>query len=1050
MRKKILIIILVVTLLTSGIFASAYFYNKLNGASHSITSNLDNSSIIEIDSFDEFLKEAYQYTSNSDEYNSEIKYSDTSSRKTLKLTTNIVLKNDVLINRDCHINLNGKTIDLNGFDLNVKNQYAGTFGLYNGTIIDSSTFSEGEDVVYGKVIIDCPNAAYEFNDLIYDENIVDIVEVSEQEVCLAAFEFMYANITNTGINNFYDSKYTESTLKSCELCEQENSVYCVYTYTDLDLIFNYFSYDITIDYSSVDETILTSKGRVIVADETQTTILTVNITFGETTVSRSINVHVVSEEDYVKAAASVMIKYLEKYYIDGEFKFGNSLVLPIVNDYFNCDYLYTLSNGITSSTSNDYFDLNTISGFALVSINSDITSFTITSSDKDDGQNTYTSNALPVAGEASSNIDDNHSYALGVLSSLYGNQINIQTGYASSTGYTEVALLTDPSLNGYTRLKSISYDLINNYENVYQVIDYEKDSTHYDLLNVITEENPPYLGQTVFLSAEFTFVDDSVITLQVPIVYVPKALGEAEGFDSFAPYHVYFNNQFVKATNNYTIDSFNIPLCYGNNYPVYVLQIYQINEDKTFTPVSTTEGLFKIDWSGDSNLSSFEADTTTNITIDPYYISQETKSYYFVYIPVNKDGSGKTIYWQEDNTWDEDLTKITIKDIENYDYKSLLTVPGIVRYQCSKTIKDEDENYITEAFADKDLYALAYEKLYNEEYNGQFIYTSMLSRKIDIIDFSSASTSYSVVLSDAEIDNDAADEGTNKVISSLRGINLLTGVIELTFEETPLYVGTNFTSEMGYISEMTNLEILNLNSTGIYDSVEGQTGFAEGDSNQFLYILSSLTNLRELYLANNKIYSFADLDLFASLQIVDVTNNTFESKINIGDGTLAQWLENYINPTLTDVTNSINGSNGAVNVSVFNNLIAKGVKVTGNGSGGEVDEEIQLIIDALISLEYQDKLSKDIPISTIYNQYSTNYSTYGLYNSYDKKASRADVLFTFQYIDFESNDAQDEETKEYAGTYFKFKIVYKYSCTYLGETYSGNIEYTQNYRITRY
>ena len=251
MRKKIIILISIICLLTSGIFASAYFIKKLTGNTHSIAPDLDDDSIIEVANYEALVHYGSVYETNQD-FNSDVKYSDASTRKTLLLTNDITFKNDVLINRDCHINLNKKTIDLNGFDLNIKNHYEGVFSLYNGTIIDSSTG--------GKVIIDCPYAMFDFTDLTYNESIMDI-NVDDQQVCEAAFDLIYANIANAGINDFYDSKLSEVRESHCVFCNDDTK-YCIYTYTDLDLLFNYFTYDLSIEYTSNSEA-LVNTGKIV-------------------------------------------------------------------------------------------------------------------------------------------------------------------------------------------------------------------------------------------------------------------------------------------------------------------------------------------------------------------------------------------------------------------------------------------------------------------------------------------------------------------------------------------------------------------------------------------------------------------------------------------------------------------------------------------------------------------------------------------------------------------------------------------------------------------
>ena len=92
MRKKIIILISIICLLTSGIFASAYFIKKLTGNTHSIAPDLDDDSIIEVVNYEALVHYGSVYETNQD-FNSDVKYSDASTRKTLLLTNNITFKN---------------------------------------------------------------------------------------------------------------------------------------------------------------------------------------------------------------------------------------------------------------------------------------------------------------------------------------------------------------------------------------------------------------------------------------------------------------------------------------------------------------------------------------------------------------------------------------------------------------------------------------------------------------------------------------------------------------------------------------------------------------------------------------------------------------------------------------------------------------------------------------------------------------------------------------------------------------------------------------------
>ena len=173
-------------------------------------------------------------------------------------------------------------LDLNGFNITFRYHYDGLYSVYGGTITDSSITGEEAnliaDKIPGAILIDCPNAIIDFDETIIDERVeITITNATDTQIANSAMNMVLANIQNTGINDFY----TISNLKNVEYegCEFSHSSgeTCIYTYTDLDLIHNYYTYkDLSISYSSsnviVKSTVVASTGNVILplADKTFT------------------------------------------------------------------------------------------------------------------------------------------------------------------------------------------------------------------------------------------------------------------------------------------------------------------------------------------------------------------------------------------------------------------------------------------------------------------------------------------------------------------------------------------------------------------------------------------------------------------------------------------------------------------------------------------------------------------------------------------------------------------------------------------------------------
>ena len=1030
-KKKIFIAGIIVSIfLFCSIFAYAYFTNVIDGNTHNVSASLNDSTIVEVDTFEKFVDATRLYdTSKDDEFNSNNSTSNSSKRKTIRLLVDIRMTSDVLVTADCHIDLNGNTLYLSGYDLTFKHQFDGVFAVYNGKIDDDLTDDKG------RIIVDCPNACIDFDDktLVTNANI-DIIKAAPTYVINSAMNLVYSNIQTGGINDFYT---TIETLEDfgLDICKENTSfthdkgTYCIYTFDDLDLIYSYFGYKgLEVTYESSNKDVLTNGGRILSTEVTTTVELTITITYQEQTLTKIVNVHVLNEEDYVYASNAVLLIYLQKYHNGEEYEFNKTFLMPNKNSYFNTTYHYTLkSENFTyeSDTNRDYFDPSLYTDYISIGLSKEIEEMIIVS--KDDKDNSATSPSYSVKGEASSIVDDNQSYAVGIVQLLYGNQITIRDGQITLSEYSEYLLLCDPTINGYARLDSISY-VLDDSEGIYELVDFEESSVYYQnhqLLRVKKDGTmKPYISQTVFLEIHFDFTaayQNEQITIIVPVVYEPSIV-DGQGFDQFDPYYVHFNKEFNDVTKNYTYESFSIPLTFEGKYPTYAFLVY-VQGDNGFELVNSN--LIKIVPTASSYANIKDTDLM-NITIDPYYVNKEDTTYYFAYIPVYTDPSGNVIYYTMEDGPTDDISTININPL-TYQYVSTLTIPGIVRYNKG--------TFTSEAFADLEFYKIAYELLNGQGSfveNKTFILTNTLENYIDVVDFSSANTSllktYNYSLTLGTIANN------DNIIGSLQGIELLKGINKLTFNgTTALGANSNFVTNLGYVSQITNLHILDLGSTNIYDQTSGTLSFPSGDDNGFLTTLSALTNLRELNLANNKIYDFTALANFASLQKVNVGGNTFSNNTNIIGG------------VITSIINGLYGSNGATNIGVFATLQSNGCTIEGSGSTANVPEGTQAIINALSSLEYQDRLSKNVNLATVVSQYASGNN---VYSAYDLKSSYTidgdyEIVFNFTSVAFEV--ASD-------GSSFTMLINYHWTVDtgILTGTQEGDVQYTYTYKITRY
>ena len=1038
MRKyKIVIIVLSIFLFISlGIMTYAYFIKKIEGGTHGISSNSDDSKVITVVNYNEFIQAVRLYDDNN-EFNSDNDISASTTRKTIKLMDNIRLKSNVLIDADCHIDLNNYTLDLAGYDIVFRYRFDGSYYVYGGIIDDSSILDEEGNIIEnaecGNILIDCPKENFTFDTSLIKEGInINVSYATDEQIAVSAMNMVLANIQDIGINDFYNIRNSVNSVThyGCTFSHSEGTM-CIYTYTDLDLIYNYLNYeDMIISYSSSNKEVLSDEGNVIVGSTPQTTDLTITISYKDCELlEKKVSVHIlVKNSDYLSTSNILLQKYLSKYYNAnlGALNFDTSFLLPKSNSYLGVTYSYkllTANSEITSEETSKFFDGTVYDDYFLVSLTSEITGIEVTSTKSGES---ITTDVIPVNGESSTVIDDNHSYAVNIARTLYNNQFLVEK--IGQSTYTEFDnILVDPTEYGYTRIESITNRLVNNEDETYELVDEsEFDSLgnpnpnyqKYQTLKVNEDsEIKPYVGQTVFLEITFEFkqyYDGDIVVVQVPIIFKPYS-ESGQNFPTFAPFYTYFDKEFSKVTKNYGYESFSMPLSYDGNKdnPIYTFVVLEkVNGEY----VEVESPLFK---QGPEDVleTGFTKDTLKTVTIDPKYIDINTKDYYFAYVPIYLFNDKIKYYDTETKGLVDYLSQVTINI--DYPYISKLTIPGIVRYGTG------------EEFADKDFYIMAYNLLSYDTYEeGKYLLSSDLENYIEIIDFSSMSN-----FSFSGTDN-------NGKIDSLKGINLMKGISVLDFEGKLMTTnGTQFVTELGYISEITNLKILNLASTGIYDCTQSNLAMPEGSNNNFLSSLSKLNNLEELYLQNNKIFYFDSLVDFAALKKVDISNNKFTATITY----------DFIATPMTNLSNSLYGSLGANNISAVATLTSKGVDVIqGSQQAATLQQDFVNIVTALSSLQYQDRLDSNInleQIASLYLQGTRNSSNasdiYVVYNIPQAFVleNNTEITFTFEDLTIEPNNSDNGLVMTIHYSWAKEGII-------SGAT--GNVYFTYEYRIARY
>lgn len=794
--------------------------------------------------------------------------------------------------------------------------------------------------------------------------------------------------------------------------------------------------------------------------------------------------------------------------------------------------IYFSTNDETLST--EYFQFINADGiengendYYILLISSKIKYLTITATDGSQIQ-------LVVKQLASDTLKDNQSYAAGFARDIYGNQIDIYEEETYS-GYTEIYLLATPNKGAfsYPKIDTVTYTILGDSDNTYEIVSGKVENNVEWLLlrHNINSTVKPNVTQTIFLEIAFDFVEGDDPIIQLSIVFHHNIDTEAGfGFDDFIQYYTYFNKEFIISSNNYTYNDFEMPFTFGTNLPAFTFKIYEqvyYEDIKDYVYVESSNELFTMKLvcnSGEYNLNDLiysgenkgkiindavsSGTAKLKVDINPYYVNTETTNYKFIYVPIytsgderayylwDSDGTGtnqySTIYKNTDNSWvhiepvvtvtntaDETQFNYITKDtLDRYDYISELTVPGLLRYQCANSIVDEE-------FYDKNLYMLVYDKIYKH-----YVFNEETAEnELVYIEGKEYNEGYTFIETDLTYLVDELSLQTG-YYETLRGINHLKNVKELNLNgfylksgEGCYYTGgtggiyylthqiANI-NEITYLSGMTGLEDLRLMNAGLQDYAVANTSLPNGNSNNFLSILSNLYNLKVLYISNdttlehkNKIYEFNALQDFASLQEVHVDNIEFES-------TMGSVLGINIGNIFESVSNSLYGSGGVANVGVKTALEAK--KVTTYGFTVK-ESTLSKATIAIANISYQSTVSTEISLASVISTYVQGSKAadtidavckyYDLDDEYDMSTTDCQFTLELDSVSFSVIYPTDEDgnvtsTDEKDIKSFKFEITYTYEAISKGitgdiggigsETKTGTISFAYTYKVERY
>ncbi len=1011
MKKKILLIIIMSIIFSSSIIAFSFFNNMLSKTIEA-TYDGENIVLVNIDTLDKF----YDYINDDCEiYNSKVNTSNVRYNLVFTENLNIIATNDIYITSDCNINFNTNSLDLNGYNLIIKNSYSAEMIFYNGRIINSNSNSNST------IFIDTNNSFVNLN-LNIDESIMQkVVSADENLLRVSALNYALLNMQH------YDSFYISNLYNTSELgwksinCPNNHTSNCIYTYDDLDFLYNYKGYNITFKYESSDESILKNYGNVL---KTGVAELEISIFLdGEQIGDKyKLYIHVISSADDLamsSAAINTNLQYLNKYMdtTNNEYKFVGPVMLPSYDSYFDCELSYEIFKGNLSlgiSGNSAYFEK--VSDCYVFNATSTITSMNISST-----RNEETSEYEITTTNNSSLVDpDNNDIVDTLVSNYYNNKIVV-----TKTNDNDNPLIVDtyqiiPSTllevsdcvdyigydPGITR---IDYEILNNNVNTYEI----GINSGVRFLKVIgTEENnnEPSTLDNVVLKATFTFDNDNkpeVVSKTINIIYVENET-EDVSVSPFRPYYLYYDRLLKNLTMNYTYKDFILPLTVGNDFPIYYLTYKIYDKDGAVVTDEYLDciSIYLVDSAGNKpNNTTISSDNFKSL--DPSTLGLYASGGYSWYFDIEQWNLPENdLYLEFEYHYAVEKNNPIFEEADPT-YISKLTIPGIVR--C------DDGTHTSQRFTDIDLYKdLYYIYHNNEDYENinvdNFIITSRLSQ----------------VLGNVTI-NDTYKDGTltfadRTDISSYKGIELLTGIEKLNMSKSGLVVDTTVQPpsipDIDYIAQMTSLKELNLSNNNLTDCNQGTLGLPSNNNN-FISKLQTLTKLERLDLSNNKIYYFDDLSLLSSLKYVNVKNNsTSYSWTILGFNVGAQII--------TPLLNSLYGSNGAMNQATYSNLMANGVDIEGYDSTA-VDSVNSKIILTLKNIEYQEKLPQELTVDYAYYYLSDNVSDYDLPTSYPITVTGGLMGVTITQVGspiLKYSDVDDDT--------FKITLTYNFRCSSIG------------------
>lgn len=939
--NKIIVSIALTLVLCTGaaLLAQAFFQAFNQNASGTVTvtppANTENDNVyIEVDT------EAKLIAATKDpQYNASGDQSVTATRKIILLTADVTLNSDLLITRDCHIDLGGKTLDTGDYAVTVYHTYTGTFIITNGNLI-------------GTLNVNTPNAAVLVDSSVNTADTTVLTQnveaISPAAVCKAALSMVCAHLSNNldhgiyGLLGYNETKCTLPNYSEYFGCEHTG---CCFSVGTPDLPYWFFGYDeLKITYTT--------------ASANGVDTLTASVAYGTATDSQGFIIHNISATDYenlAKAAQAILLKQLQPYKKTLEdnskiYEFRTAILLPDTISIGSVDVPMTYTATQGSVTDNLYAPAE--KGSLEIGCGPFV----------EDGE--IYKQSIPTNGTVTELLDSVYTKANRVIKELFGSEIVIEkdgTSYIPQTWTDDHESIPSAKLYG---VKDIVYARSNDTNDFYYLTEPTKENPTWTL-GVKDGKNPEQYLDKVFLQATVTIDDngkEEKIVFNIPIRCQEVATG-GDTVSQFLPYYHYFNEIFTQRTDgNYTYNTFYMPTKYTDGSPAIAFYLVDVNNvagggaykfyefnDTNAIAINKILGVAETE---DRYINVSHPQTGTDADNKPIY--DETR-WQFTIDPEKIGRTDRTLvfgYWYQFEGESGKLFE-NLKTPANGKY-TVLTIPGVLN-----TTAD-----VPDATLYEKLFKIYHTEAYDSEtntwsytYKTDYILTSRLVQAVD------------------ETQLNFKD---NTAITNFKGIEYLSGATGINLQNSGIDE-----DDLALIAKMTNLEYLNLANNGLSD---GQDFNVNTD---LVGQLTTLTKLKKLHLENqtygsgenayipnpNVIYDFTALQEFEVLKEVFTYGNTPTYTAFQNSGQILQAIGNL----LTNVLRQVYGSEGATNIAAYSVLHANNVMVyhknatTPFAPSGSTSNNYS----AFTNIEYQDKLVENANIGLVYQNLSTNPAAYG-------------------------------------------------------------------------